>query len=95
MDKRLTPHNQFILLFTGMGLLGLGYITVLVFLPIFYRLRYQSLLFIVIQTVLITSLLTEATLETQRGIALYLFFTLFLIRYGNNVSLPHLKKKIN
>jgi len=79
----LLPHNQFLLILLTLGVLGLAYFTFLVFYLFksnFFKHNELSgfiLLFIV-------PLSVEAFLETQYGIALFLFFFLFLKRKLEN-----------
>jgi O-antigen ligase len=74
------PHNQWIYLMAGTGLLGL----VLSFLGLLYpltRLRYRRFyLFSAFQWVIFVSFLVEYTLETSIGAAFYLFYTLWWMK---------------
>jgi O-antigen ligase len=79
--RNLKPHNQFVFVFVGIGLIGLLYLIASLLLPIFHQRNYRIFLFIIIQIILLSSLLTESTLEGQIGVATYLFFTLFFIQY--------------
>lgn len=87
-DKMHTPHNQFIYVFVGAGIFGLLYFVLSILLPVFMNKNYRFSLFSIIQLIFLSSFLTEATLEGQIGTASYLFFTLFLIKYKNNLDIP-------
>jgi O-antigen ligase len=78
--KRL-PHNQFIWVFAGTGLIGLAIFCWGIFLPLFYNKNYRYPLFMCLYIVVISSFLTEATLEDQVGSCFYLVFTLLLFNY--------------
>lgn len=69
------PHNQFIYLLAGTGILGLA-VSMVAFLYLFtvpvYRRFYP---FLAHQVVIFTSFLVEYTIETSIGVAFYLFFT--------------------
>ncbi|MEX0812293.1 MAG: O-antigen ligase family protein [Chitinophagales bacterium] len=84
--ERHTPHNQFVYIFTGLGLLGLLYFCLSIFVPVFQDYNYRFALFGVIQVIFLSSFMTEATLEGQIGTAAYLFFTLFCIKYKNTLQ---------
>jgi O-antigen ligase len=76
------PHNQFVLVAATSGLPGLLVFSVAVLLPLIAAIRSGQGGIIGIQCILLSSMLTEATLETQLGVCLYLVFTLLLHRYG-------------
>lgn len=86
--RTLKPHNQFVYVFVGMGLIGLIYMLVAIFLPIVSNKHYRMLLFSLIQLIFLSSFMTEAPLEEQIGVATYLFFTLFFIQYKDAFDKP-------
>ena len=75
-NQRLEPHNQFLFCWTALGLVGL----ILFFSPIFSIFfagnNLKKWLFSAAYLILLSSFFTEATLETQVGTALFLFFVL-------------------
>ncbi|MEG1556126.1 MAG: O-antigen ligase family protein, partial [Bacteroidales bacterium] len=78
-------HNQFLTywLIGGIGLL-LYFIFTLV-APFFYSTKKLNFLYLSFFIIMIISMLTEDTLETQAGITLYAFFnSFFLFIYGNS-----------
>ena len=81
LDPRL-PHNQFIYILCGTGLLGLLMSLFALLAPITVRAARRFYLFATFQLLLFVSFLVEYTLETAIGVAFYLFFTLWLLQMG-------------
>jgi len=77
-DPKL-PHNQFLYLLAGTGLVGLAISLFALLVPVFAY-RGGGFLFGAFQVTVCTSFLVEYTLETAMGVAWYLFFTLWLLR---------------
>jgi O-antigen ligase len=75
-DRRLTPHNQFVYIFVGCGLVGLVLFCIAVFYPFMLRNTYYSLVFLALNVTAITSYLSEATLENQLGVCVFITFYL-------------------
>jgi len=73
------PHNQFLYLLAGTGLLGLG-LSLCAFLYPIFAYRGGQALFFAFQVMVFASFLVEYTIETAMGVAWYLFFTLWLMR---------------
>ncbi|MEO6166522.1 MAG: O-antigen ligase family protein [Chitinophagales bacterium] len=74
----LLPHNQFVFVAAGTGIIGLLIFCAGVFLPLFYRRNLNNILFVCFHIIIISSFLTEATVEEQMGTAFYLQFLLLL-----------------
>lgn len=81
LDPRL-PHNQFIYMLTGTGLLGLLMSLMGLLAPWALRAARRFYLFVTFQLLLFVSFLVEYTLETAIGVAFYLFFTLWYMQMG-------------
>jgi O-antigen ligase len=77
----LLPHNQFLFVAAGTGIFGLLVFTVAVLLPLFNRHCNRQWIFVCFNIILLSSFLTEATVEEQMGTVLYLCFLLFLYIY--------------
>lgn len=75
------PHNQFLYLLAGTGLLGLV-LSLFAFLYPVFTFRGERALFVAFQVMVFVSFLVEYTIETAMGVAWYLFFTLWLMRAG-------------
>ncbi|MBK7406839.1 MAG: O-antigen ligase family protein [Saprospirales bacterium] len=70
------PHNQYVTLFAGTGLVGVGVFTLGFFYPLFYRRHYKDPLFLALHVVVFASFLMENTLENNFGISFFLLFLL-------------------
>lgn len=79
--KSKLPHNQFIYVFAGTGIIGLCIFLFAVAWPIFHKKRGAYILFLVFNCMLIFSFLSEHTLEIQIGTAFYLVFLLLLKKH--------------
>ena len=75
------PHNQFVSVFAGSGLLGLLLFCLAFFYPLFYRHNYREPLFTLLHLVVLISFLMENTLETSIGVALYCTLLLVGLNY--------------
>lgn len=74
-EKRL-PHDQFVFVFAATGIIGLLVFCVAIFLPLFYKRSYMNPLFVCLNIIVFSSLVTEATFEEQIGTCFYLVFIL-------------------
>lgn len=74
------PHNQFLYILAGTGLVGLAF-SLLAFLApmLFGRYRHDPL-FLAFQIMVLVSFLVEYTIETSAGVAWYLFYTLWWMK---------------
>jgi len=75
------PHNQFLYLLAGTGLLGLM-LSLCAFLYPVFAYRGGQAIFFAFQVMVFVSFLVEYTIETAMGVAWYLFFTLWFMRGG-------------
>lgn len=76
LGKPKMPHNQFLSVFAGTGVIGLFLFLFAFFYPLWYRQNYQDILLTILHVILFCSFLMENTLETAVGVA---FYTLFLM----------------
>lgn len=81
VENRLIPHNQFIFVMAGTGLIGLVIFLITLIFPFFYHKNYRNWLFLATYIVLFTSFMVEATIENSTGVALFCFF--YFISLGN------------
>lgn len=65
----MLPHNQFLFIAVGTGILGVLLFLFFSFFPIFYQNRYTDSLYLSIQIVSILSFIPETTIETAIGTA--------------------------
>jgi O-antigen ligase len=91
LDPRL-PHNQFIYILCGTGLLGLCLSLIALFAPLTVRAARRFYLFAVFQIMMFVSFLVEYTLETAIGVAFYLFFTLWFMQLGQALAVEKTAK---
>ncbi len=75
------PHNQFVSVFAGTGILGLVLFLIAFFFPLFYKKAYQNTMFLSFNIIVLLSFLVENTIENAIGIAFYLFFLLLNLNY--------------
>jgi len=75
-ENHLIPHSQFVYVFTACGLIGLIIFTIVTFYPFFLRTTYYSELFLAVNVIILTSYISEATLENQLGVCLLVTFYL-------------------
>ncbi|MCC7244308.1 MAG: O-antigen ligase family protein [Saprospiraceae bacterium] len=78
LDPKM-PHNQFLFILSGTGLLGLMLSLAGLAAPVWRKTSRQVYLFMVFQVIVFLSFMVEYTLETAVGVAFYLFFTLFFM----------------
>lgn len=79
-EKRL-PHNEFIYVLASGGLIGLLLFGIGIFTPLFFHKNYKQLLFLCFYIIILSSFITEATLEEQIGTGFYSVFGLLI--YSN------------
>lgn len=70
----LIPHNQFVYLFTALGLIGLCTFILCLLYPFLNKEVLDDIICLAVLVGVYTSFLSEATLELQQGIALITFF---------------------
>jgi len=79
-DKKM-PHNQFISICGGMGIIGLAIFILAFFFPLFYKKIKPDALFITLHLIIFASFFTENTIENSVGVGFYIFFLLLGISY--------------
>jgi O-antigen ligase len=78
-DAPKLPHNQFVYILSGTGLIGLALSLVAFLAPIAAAAYRRFYLFAAFQILVFTSFLVEYTIETAIGVAFYLFYTLWFV----------------
>lgn len=78
------PHNQFVYLLAGVGLLGLALSLVAFLFPVFAVRHGHPTLFYAFQVMVFSSFMVEYTIETAMGVAWYLFYTLWFLMGQKN-----------
>lgn len=79
-DKKM-PHNQFISVCAGMGIIGLTIFILAFFFPLFYKKIKSDALFITLHLIIFASFFTENTIENSVGVGFYVFFLLLGIHF--------------
>jgi len=82
--KKLTPHNQFIMVLASSGIIGLILFCIGFFIPLMYEKNYQDAFTLAVYLSFFASFWVEATFENAMGVAIFLFFILLHIKYKNN-----------
>lgn len=75
------PHNQFISVYAGTGLVGLVLFCMAFFYPLKYKGNYKDELFASFHLIVFFSFMVENTIETAIGVAFYSFFLLIGLNY--------------
>ncbi len=70
------PHNQFIMTYSSVGLVGLLAFVFGLFYSLFSQKNYRNTFFLFIHLLVFLSFMVECTLETSQGVALYSVFWL-------------------
>jgi O-antigen ligase len=68
------PHNQWIMFYAGLGIIGVLVGLFAFLFPILYRKNYRDWYFLALHILMFISFMVEATIETQVGTAIYSFF---------------------
>ncbi len=80
IDLELLPHNQYILTSATLGIIGLLIFILFSFMPLFYLNGYNDYLLLASQFMFFASFMVEHTIESQIGVALYIFITLMAMK---------------
>jgi hypothetical protein len=82
---RLRAHNQYLTYGVTFGVLGLIFFITFLIYPIIKTKLYKNYFYLAFFSIIILSMITEDTLETQVGINFFVFFnTIFLLSISNN-----------
>ncbi len=73
-DVRWRSHNQYLSMHIGFGFFGLLWFLYTLIFPLFYQKAFRDTRFFVFWLLMILSMFTEDTLETQTGVTLFAFF---------------------
>ncbi len=79
---RLMPHNQFVYILAGLGMVGLIIFSICILTPVMINFLFWSdPLLSCLNIALLSSFLIESPLETHLGVSFYLVFTLMAMSY--------------
>jgi O-antigen ligase len=80
-SKPKMPHNQFVTMYAGSGMIGLLVFLSSFFFPLFYRRSYRITFFLALHVIVFFSFMMENTIENNFGISFYLLFLLIGINF--------------
>lgn len=75
------PHNEFIMILAGTGLLGFMLFVWAFLYPLWYQSFYKEPIFLAHSICLLLSYLVESTIEVAIGTAMYIFFATLCVHY--------------
>ena len=74
------PHNQFVYVLTGTGILGLLIFLGILFTPLIIHRRYQNMFFLGVFIIFLTAFMLEHLIENAVGVAMFVFFNLLILQ---------------
>jgi hypothetical protein len=77
-DQRWRSHNQFLSILVGFGIPGLIWFLWALFYPLFQRNRINDYFVVVFMIIVLLSMITEDTIESQTGVTFFALFYAFL-----------------
>jgi O-antigen ligase len=89
-SKPKMPHNQFVTLYAGSGMIGLLVFLWSFFFPLFYRRQYRATFLLALHIIIFFSFMMENTIENNFGISFYLLFLLIGINFLSRTEGPDL-----
>lgn len=78
-EYRFRCHNQYLAITVAFGVVGLLCFLFSMFYPFFSNKKYRNYLYFIFLFIMMLSMFTEDTLETQIGVTLYAFFNSLLV----------------
>lgn len=87
---RWRSHNQYLSVLIAFGLIGFLWFLFTLIYPAFYSGRYKDALYMMFLALMMISMMTEDTIETQIGVSLFAFFNAFFLL---SVDLPTRRKQ--
>lgn len=92
-EKPLMPHNQFMFVIAGSGIMGFILFLIALFLPLLYRRAYRNDFYLGFYILFLTSFMIEHTIENALGVGMFSSFILLCLLFVHNGE--HTKKTIN
>ena len=86
-EKRINPHNQYLEIFLGTGVIGLASLLLLFIFPVIRSVKRKNLLFLSFLGIVAFNLFFESVFNSQTGVFYFMFFYgLFSSNYNRCVS---------
>ena len=86
-DSWLLPHSQFVYVYVGLGWVGVIFFVLMILMPFYHHSGYKDIMVLSIGLIGLISFISEYTLETQIGTALYVTFIIIsLTHYYNSIE---------
>ena len=82
------PHNQFVYMLAGYGLIGLAIFLVSIYWPLFYRRNYRNSYFLTFHLVIFVLFMVESPLGSSSMVAFFLLFALLNLSVLKNWEEP-------
>ena len=83
-ERPLMPHNQFVFVLAGSGILGVVLFLGALLIPLFYRQSYRNDFYLGFYILFLVSFMVEHTLETALGVGIFSSFLLLCLLYVHN-----------
>lgn len=77
------PHNQFLFVAAGMGIVGLGLFIFAFFYPLFYHRNYRHPVLLAFYTTAFLAFMIEHSIENSIGVGFFAFFLLLFLNHLN------------
>jgi O-antigen ligase len=95
VDGDLNPHNQYLHTTVMLGLFGLLFLLIFLFMPAFEALKFRNWTYATFLLIIILNAFTESIMEVQKGILFIVYFQVLLylhMKYDGRlepVNTPH------
>ncbi len=86
-EYRFRSHNQYLAITVAFGIIGLLWFLFSMLYPVLADKKNRNYIYIVFLFIMMLSMLTEDTIETQIGVTLFAFFNSFLVFCGGTEEL--------
>jgi O-antigen ligase len=93
-DWRLASHNEYLRIAVLYGIPGIAFFIFSLFYPLIHRNKKKDILFLAFLYIVVCSMFTEDTLETQTGVTFFAFLYSLLLFQGKVVVKHPLEEKI-
>jgi len=80
------PHNQFLFILTGSGVMGLILFLIAIYYPLFYKKNRKDPFFLSFMILITISFFVENSIERSYSTGIYLFFVLIALNHSLSKS---------